>query len=409
MANPYTSVSISGYNATPPSDDGTVADSNKVNWSKHKDKLGDPVKTLAESMDTNILAAFVKRFGNTVTALAGDHTLVAGNEGAVLSFTGTRTLTLMAAATATSGFIFAAQRAGTGDITITPDGSETIDGAANLVLTDQHTSAILITDGSNWITIAKPQTTLPTSHIGGMTTSNGTDADHDIDIAVGSCRDAADSENLILSSILVKQIDAAWAVGSAAGGLDTGAVAQGLYAMWAIKDITNNIVDVLFSLSFTAPTMPSGYTVKRLFWAVVTDSSANILPYSQQGDHCEMVDHIADVAAQAISNNTYITGTTFSVPPNCIGDFIALLLNASETATSGRLSFRPAASSAAASQAGSTVMDINNTATFDGMGTRVSMKVDSSSTFDFAGTEGAGAAAITISTLGWTMLTRSEP
>tara|TARA_R100001530_G_scaffold13727_7_gene12595 strand:- start:7556 stop:8569 length:1014 start_codon:yes stop_codon:yes gene_type:complete len=163
MANPYTSVSISGYNATPPSDDGTVADSNKVNWSKHKDKLADPIKTLAESMDTNTLAAFVKRFGNAVTAFAADHTLVAGNEGAVLSFTGTRTLTLLPAATATGGFIFAVYRAGAGDITIDGDGAETIDGAATLVLTEQNTAAILVSDGSNWITISKPPTVVPAS------------------------------------------------------------------------------------------------------------------------------------------------------------------------------------------------------------------------------------------------------
>jgi len=56
--NPYTSVSISGYNASPPPDDGTVTSDNKVEWAKHINKIGNPLKTLAEAINTNISAAF---------------------------------------------------------------------------------------------------------------------------------------------------------------------------------------------------------------------------------------------------------------------------------------------------------------------------------------------------------------
>ena len=58
MGNPYTSVSISGYNANPPSDDGTQASQNEVEWAKHKTKLGDPLKTAIEAIDTNVSTAF---------------------------------------------------------------------------------------------------------------------------------------------------------------------------------------------------------------------------------------------------------------------------------------------------------------------------------------------------------------
>ena len=50
----YTSVSITGYNANPPEDDGTVASSNEIAWDKHKTKLGDPLKTAIESINTNV-------------------------------------------------------------------------------------------------------------------------------------------------------------------------------------------------------------------------------------------------------------------------------------------------------------------------------------------------------------------
>ena len=56
--NPYTSVAISGYNVSPPSDDGAQTSPNQLEWDKHKTKLGDPVRTLAEGVNTNALAAF---------------------------------------------------------------------------------------------------------------------------------------------------------------------------------------------------------------------------------------------------------------------------------------------------------------------------------------------------------------
>ena len=56
--NPYSSQAISGYNSSPPADDGTKVDSNRVQWSKHISKIGDPVKTLAEAVNSAITSAF---------------------------------------------------------------------------------------------------------------------------------------------------------------------------------------------------------------------------------------------------------------------------------------------------------------------------------------------------------------
>lgn len=56
--NPYTSVSISGYNSSPPPDDGSQSSDNQLAWSKHKSKLGDPIKTLSESINSNVNSAF---------------------------------------------------------------------------------------------------------------------------------------------------------------------------------------------------------------------------------------------------------------------------------------------------------------------------------------------------------------
>jgi len=101
--------------------------------------------------------------------------------------------------------------------------------------------------------------------ISGLTYQNNvTDATNDLDIVAGQCRDATNVDMLVLSA-LTKRSDAVWAVGTNAGMLDTGAVGNNNYYLWAIKRVDTGVTDVLSSLSSTAPTMPTNYTLKRLF------------------------------------------------------------------------------------------------------------------------------------------------
>ena len=56
--NPYTSVSVPAtYNQSPPSDDGSPTTANKVLWATHTGKIGDPLKTFIENVNTNMVAA----------------------------------------------------------------------------------------------------------------------------------------------------------------------------------------------------------------------------------------------------------------------------------------------------------------------------------------------------------------
>lgn len=74
-ANPYTSVTVSGYNASPPPDDGSTTADNKLEWDKHKTKLGDPLKTAVESVNSNVSTAF----GNLImTTDPGEETVLQG-------------------------------------------------------------------------------------------------------------------------------------------------------------------------------------------------------------------------------------------------------------------------------------------------------------------------------------------
>ena len=53
----YTEVTIAGYNAAPPPDDGSSGANNQVSWTGIKTKLADPLKTAIESIDDNVASA----------------------------------------------------------------------------------------------------------------------------------------------------------------------------------------------------------------------------------------------------------------------------------------------------------------------------------------------------------------
>lgn len=132
-------------------------------------------------------------------------------------------------------------------------------------------------DGTDSIALGKLNTTQnkyipdpdainwPPGLIRGLTYSNnGSDPTNDIDIAAGAAVDATGAYPMKLSATLTKRLDASWAVGSGNGGLDTGSIGNSDYYIWLIARSDTGVVDALFSLSATAPTMPSNYDYKRL-------------------------------------------------------------------------------------------------------------------------------------------------
>jgi hypothetical protein len=165
-------------------------------------------------------------------------------------------------------------------------------------------------DGWKW---AAPSA-VPRSYLAGLgLANNGADANNDVDIAVGVARAASDDETLTLASALTKRLDAAWGAGTNQGGLDTGAKAASTwYHVWAIKDPSSGVVDALFSLSATAPTMPSGYTKKRRIGAIKTDGSSNILAFTHAGDLVQWATVPLDV--DTLTPGTTAVLRTLSVP-----------------------------------------------------------------------------------------------
>ncbi len=127
----------------------------------------------------------------------------------------------------------------------------------------------------------------PSGYIYGLAVSNNvTDATNDLDIAAGACRASPSSSvvaNIDLSSALTKRLDAAWAVGSGNGGLDTGSIADTTYHVFLIRRSDTGVVDALFSASATSPTMPANYDSFRRIYSFRRISGA-IWVIKQDGD-----------------------------------------------------------------------------------------------------------------------------
>lgn len=153
MAAPYTPVTVTNYNLNPPADDGSEVPSNEITWAKHTSKIGGPLKTAIESMDTNITAAFAKVIGGGgVTAVADDYTVLAGDAGKLVKQSvASKTITTPAAATVTSPFVFAVLNNSSGDLTLEGNAAETIDGNSSITIPTRR-GLMVWTDGTNWFT-----------------------------------------------------------------------------------------------------------------------------------------------------------------------------------------------------------------------------------------------------------------
>lgn len=142
MGTKYSSTSVSGYNASPPSDAGAATEENRITWSKIKTKLPDPLKTAIEAIDTNLVTAFdvgpVSKSAN-YTTVADDHLKT-------ISCTAAITISLMDASTATAGYTVNISNQSSGNVTIgraTP--GDTINGtAADMTLTTMTAATLRV-------------------------------------------------------------------------------------------------------------------------------------------------------------------------------------------------------------------------------------------------------------------------
>lgn len=125
-------------------------------------------------------------------------------------------------------------------------------------------------------------------HIYGLTLSTaGSSAT--FGIATGRATDSTVVSSMALGSAYTKTTSS-WALGTATGSLDTGSIANNTwYHVFLIQRPDTGVVDVLLSLSATAPTMPTNYTLFRRIGSMKTNGSAQWVTFLQVGDAFHIV------------------------------------------------------------------------------------------------------------------------
>lgn len=323
MGTKYSSQSASGYNASPPSDGGTISESNKTKWSTVTSKIGDVLKLFSE----NINSALLTHFDVGPTELVTSTTLTASHYQQTIEVSGSSiTLTLADASTLTAGWFVWIRNTGASNVTISRfTGTDTYNGSASDVtlspgntvrvqvnaaengfisMSDVSIAGTNIFSGDIDITGTVGGTALndgeaivasaggggvegwiPRNYLAGLTIAQDTDTDHDILIAVGEAADSTNTYMLKLATAITKQVDATWAVGDDAGGLFSGTVAvDTTYHIFIIRKDTDGSIDAGFDTSITAANIPTGYTAYRRIASLITNPSSNFSIFTQIGD-----------------------------------------------------------------------------------------------------------------------------
>lgn len=178
---------------------------------------------------------------------------------------------------------------------------------------------------------------LPPGHLFGLTLSNdGTSPNTVIDIAAGSCRDTSDTDNMVLAAFT--KSTGGWASGTGHGGLDTGAVAASTwYHVYVIKQPGGlaGATDALISTSATAPTMPSGYTLKRRIGSFLTDGSSHIVTFKQDGDRFRWTTGVVDVNSTNPGTSAVTAAISTPLGVKTWADLIVNLNNATTALING--------------------------------------------------------------------------
>lgn len=157
----------------------------------------------------------------------------------------------------------------------------------------QVLAAIQSIAGSSGQTGASSPLGMALSNTPGFTTTR-------ITATAGICRDSSNTQRIQFVTPITKRLDALFAAGTGLGGRDTGALANGqTWHVFAILDPAGGAVDMLFSQSVTAPTMPAPFTKFRRLGSILLDKTATtIQQFIQIGQEFRLVTRSADFAAQ---------------------------------------------------------------------------------------------------------------
>lgn len=267
----YSGVSITGYNANPPDDDGSQTEANRVKWETIKEKITDPTKVRTDSMDTALQASFGK-IDAGVTSTAISYAVIESDQGKLVRASASGvTITTPDATDVGAPFVFDLVNDSSGDITLDGFSAQTVDGDASITI-PAGCGLRVRTNGSNWFTsgqnfptpVVYPPAGLFTNLVIKVTGNTG------LTVAADSIvvSDGTTSKALTGVSHTINMAT------TGANALDAGSIAQATwYAIWEIAQ-ADGTKAALASASFTTPTLPTDYIHKARIGAVRTKSNA---------------------------------------------------------------------------------------------------------------------------------------
>lgn len=154
-----------------------------------------------------------------------------------------------------------------------------------------------------WI-VLNPTPDPPAGLIWGLETSRNSVSV--VDIAAGRCAD--DTNAVLLISTGTLSVDFGT---TGANGLDTGSLANNTWYHVFVMGHTDGTIAGFGSTSLS-PTLPTGYTWKRRVGSVKTNGSAQIIHWTQRGDHFLWTTEVTDRSSTTLSSSWALV--TLTVP-----------------------------------------------------------------------------------------------
>lgn len=199
----------------------------------------------------------------------------------------------------------------------------TVDGLPRTIRNfDKYDLAVTLTDSTNLVSTVSAhnltvnQKVRATANAAGFTITSGTyywvktvpsSTTFTLSATPGGATLDIGANDTTTFTICINEVDLSI---SGIGGLDVGTKANSTwYYIWAIS---NGVVDrLLASTSATTPTMPTGYSYRKLIGACKTSSAGNVLSYIQNND---VIRFTLDTSASSVYNGiqTIISTTTNS-------------------------------------------------------------------------------------------------
>lgn len=174
-------------------------------------------------------------------------------------------------------------------------------------------------------------TSFPKGYIDGFFHALDSDADHDVNVSSGGvCRDKDDSVNIITTTDITKQIDATWAEGDDAGGMNDSehpVSTDTWYRFFVISKPDGTCdygwdtdADAINLLSDSA-VVAAGYNKARQIAWHLTDGSSNIISYIQNSEVLNRITwDVPQIDESGTTPSASRVAKTLSAPPGSTAD-----------------------------------------------------------------------------------------